>query len=185
MLYRFIFLLLFFPALSIQAAELSEVSFADKINVGEQSLVLNGLGLRLATIFKVKAYVAALYVDKKMSTWPEIKANTGNKKLVLHFLTSLSKKKLADSLEEAYRKNLNLEEFTKIQPAISKMNRFMKSMKKGQVIEMVVQGNKADIYIRGQKAVTIEDAYFAQNFLIAFLGENPPNPEIKQGLLGK
>jgi hypothetical protein len=181
---KFFILNILFFSLSISAAEMEGVTFPDKVSVGEKELVLNGLGLRLATIFKVKAYVAALYLEEKSNSWPEIQKDSGNKKLVLHFLTSLKREKLQDSLEQAYRKNLNDEDFAKIRPAIAKMNRYIKSMKKGQSIEMVVEGEQATIFVRGKKAVTIEDAYFAKQFLIAYLGENPPNPEIKSGLLG-
>tara|TARA_B100001248_G_scaffold59027_1_gene40137 strand:- start:32439 stop:32993 length:555 start_codon:yes stop_codon:yes gene_type:complete len=179
-----ILLVSFFFSFS-HAASLQGVDFPDTAKVGEKQVILNGLGLRLATIFKVKAYVAALYLEKKSNSWHEIQKDPGNKKLILHFLTSLKKEKLKDSLVEAYRKNLSTEDFSKIRPAIAKMNRYIKSMKKGQTIEMHVSGNESKIYVRGKHAVTIEDAFFAKNFLVAYLGENPPNPEIKSGLLGK
>ena len=61
------------PVAPAQAAELGGVELADTATVGDQTLVLNGLGLRKKAIFKV--YVGGLYLPKKSSrrrapSWP-------------------------------------------------------------------------------------------------------------------
>ena len=49
------------------AADKAGVHMADTLHVRDQDLLLNGLGLREATIFKVDVYVAGLYVTQKTS----------------------------------------------------------------------------------------------------------------------
>src|SRR3954447_26070193 len=49
------------------AADKAGVHLADTLHVRDQDLVLNGLGLREATVFKVDVYVAGLYVTQKTS----------------------------------------------------------------------------------------------------------------------
>jgi hypothetical protein len=46
-------------------AECLEVSVPDSVKAGGADLVLNGLGIRKATLLKVKVYVAGLYLPEK------------------------------------------------------------------------------------------------------------------------
>src|SRR5262245_16103743 len=52
---------------SARAAERAGVQMADTVNVRGQNLVLNGLGVREASAFKVDVYVAGLYVPQRSS----------------------------------------------------------------------------------------------------------------------
>lgn len=52
--------------------DVAGVRFVDRVVVGDASLVLNGVGIRKATIFKVKVYVAALYVAERTRSAAEI-----------------------------------------------------------------------------------------------------------------
>jgi len=50
------------------AGELAGVTFPDQISVDSRTLLLNGMGLREATILKVDVYVAALYLERNRPT---------------------------------------------------------------------------------------------------------------------
>ncbi len=54
-------------ALNIFAIELDGIKFDDKVKAGNKELVLNGIGIRKATIFKVKVYYGGLYLEQKSS----------------------------------------------------------------------------------------------------------------------
>ena len=55
-----------FFSLNLSAKTLHKAKFDDKSTVAKKELILNGLGVRLATLFKVKVYVAGLYTEKKI-----------------------------------------------------------------------------------------------------------------------
>jgi len=59
------FISLFFT-LSLSAATLDGISFADKVNVEGKELVLNGIGIRKATFLKIKVYYGGLYPWNKV-----------------------------------------------------------------------------------------------------------------------
>ena len=58
----------------------------NQITVAGQQLVLNGMGIREATVFNVDVYVAGLYVVQRSSDGNAIAASTTHKRLVLHFV---------------------------------------------------------------------------------------------------
>jgi len=66
--------------------ECAGVSVPDQSQVESSTLVLNGLGLRQATILKVNVYVAALYTAKATSDPNAILGSNTPKQLVLHFV---------------------------------------------------------------------------------------------------
>jgi hypothetical protein len=63
------------------AAELAGASFPDQATVGGRAVVLNGLGLRTATMLKVKVYVIGLYLENKSSDPQAIIASSDNKRI--------------------------------------------------------------------------------------------------------
>ena len=87
------------------AAELLGTSFPDSVTVEGKNLSLNGLGIREATIFKVKAYVAALYVEAKSKNADEILKAPGPKKVDLHFVRDVGEGKIRDAWMDAFKKN--------------------------------------------------------------------------------
>ena len=56
-----------FLGLPAVAGQLAGVTLPDQVSVRGQTLVLNGLGLREATVLMVNVYVAGLYVEIKSS----------------------------------------------------------------------------------------------------------------------
>src|SRR5215470_9478338 len=66
--------------------ECAGVNFPDQAQVEGTNLTLNGLGLRLATMLKVKVYVAALYVGKKSNDPASILGSSGPTELSMQFV---------------------------------------------------------------------------------------------------
>jgi hypothetical protein len=54
------------------AVDFLGVRFADRVEVGDGPLLLNGVGVRQATIFKVNVYVAGLYVRVPTTSRDEV-----------------------------------------------------------------------------------------------------------------
>src|SRR5579864_1391280 len=97
--------LLALSALPAAARECKGVAFADRLEAADGNLVLNGLGLRKATVFKISVYVAALYVAKPTHDPGLILSPGASSELVLHFLRAVSAAELRSRFEEGFAKN--------------------------------------------------------------------------------
>src|SRR6516165_3108303 len=82
--------------------ECAGVSCPDQAKVEGTSLTLNGLGMRLATMLKVKVYVAALYVDKTSSDPSAILGVGTPIQLTLHFLRDVGGDDVRKGFEEGF-----------------------------------------------------------------------------------
>ncbi len=171
---------------SSQAATQNGVTFPDNEKIGEKSLVLNGLGTRLASFlgFKVKVYVAALYVDKKSSQEDDILTNDSPKKIVMEFTRDVSKDKITKSWEEGFTKNCK-EKCGVQQTHLQKFLGLMADMKEKERMTFTFYPDKLTIENKQKELNTITNADFANIILSVFIGPNPPNTELKNGLLGK
>jgi hypothetical protein len=168
-----------------QAKTVNDINFPDTLKWENTDLVLNGVGVRKATIFKVKVYVAGLYLAKKATTADEIVALAGPKVLEMHFVMSVEKEKLREAWESGYQKNLTKEEYAAAKDGIGALNKMMQTMKKGQIMLLGTNGNNILVEINGVKNPPITNEALAKNFFKVFVGNEPPNPELKDGLLGK
>ena len=95
---------LWLPA-AAQAATLSGATLPDTYVADGQTLVLNGVGLRTLTIFRVKAYIAGLYLQRPSHDAQQILASPGIKVIVLKFLHSGSKEQIEKQFREGEAKN--------------------------------------------------------------------------------
>lgn len=177
----FIFLL-FMPSLSA-AVETAGVSFPESMQVADTQLTLNGTGIRKATWLKVKVYVAALYLETKSTNAPAIISEASPKRLVMHFVRDVDAQKLQEGWSTGFEKNGT--DLSKISDRIVLFNSSMVDMKAGQEIVLDFYNNKVDVNIAGQFVQSIEGNDFQAALLSIWLGVNPPNEELKQGLLGR
>ena len=60
------------------AGELAGVTLADQVTVEGRTLVLNGMGLRQATILRVHVYVGGLYLEARSADASQIMASGRN-----------------------------------------------------------------------------------------------------------
>ena len=173
-----------FCASAVSAKELQGVSFPDQIKLGDTSLALNGLGLRLATAFNVKVYVAALYVTQPTNNAAAILGSNTPKELTLHFLRNVDGPDLSKAWKEGFEKNAK-DQLSALQKRINKLESCMSDMKKGERLTFTyTPGKGVEVNVGGKVAGTIEGEDFAKAFFSIWLGAEPPNKELKTGLLG-
>jgi len=160
------------------------VSFPEQTQVQATPLTLNGLGLRQATFLKVNVYVAALYVANTSTDANAILASKTPKKLVLHFVRDVDAADLRKAWDEGFA-NYSKEQRTALQPRIEKLKSWMTDMKSGQQLTFAYKpGTGIEVDVNGTVKGTVEGDDFARAFLSVWLGSRPPNPGIKEGLLG-
>jgi hypothetical protein len=160
------------------------VSFPDRMRLDSSELALNGLGVRKATFLKVNVYVAALYSQQASRDPKTLIAASGPDELILHFVRNVGIDDLTKAWNEGFERN-SKPQLPAFKERIAKLNSWMSDMKTGQRLTFIRRpGAGIEVNVNGTVKGTIEGDDFARALLSIWLGETPPNPELKQGLLG-
>lgn len=167
-----------------QGKECKGINFPDQAQVEASSLTLNGLGLRQATAFKVNVYVAALYAAKPSSDANAHLASNTPSELVLQFVRNVGADDLRKGWNEGFEKNAK-DQLPALKEHIAELNGWMVDVKTGDRLTFIRKpGAGLQVDVKGTVKGTIKGDDFAKAFLSIWLGPNPPNPELKVGMLG-
>jgi hypothetical protein len=168
---------------SATARECHGISLPDQVEVGGTALALNGLGLRKATILRVKVYVGGLYIAAPSSDANSILAMNGPFEIVLHFVHDAGADDLRGAWSEGFEKNAKAQ-LPALNQRIATLNGWMSDVKVGQKMVFTFKpGSGLQVAEGGVVKGTIKGDDFARAFLSIWLGD-PPNPDLKSGLLG-
>ena len=160
------------------------VTYPDRITVNGTELVLNGLGTREATIFKVNVYVAALYLEEPGSDGYRIASSQQVKRLVLHFVRDVGESDIASAWAEGFMKNAD-DDLSVYEDRITTLNSWMTRMLDGDEMSFTyVPGTGLEVSVKGTYMGTIEGSDFSTVFFSIWLGDDPPNGGLRDGLLG-
>lgn len=168
---------------TVQAGTLAGVTMADQATIGDKSLVLNGIGVRTATMMKVKVYVIGLYLQSKSSDAKEIINSNLAKRIEMQFVRDVSAEDLKKGWSEGFKNNAG--DLVNIQSEILKFNSSMRDMKEGDRLVIEFDMSHVVVSINDEKIKTIAGATFQRALLRIWLGPKPPNKELKAGILGK
>jgi len=170
----------------VGAAELAGVNMPDQINVGDKQLVLNGLGLREASMLKVDVYVAGLYLETASGDPQEILDSEQVKRILMQFVyKKVEQKKLAKGWMEGLEANTG-DRFKRHKASLDQLNGWMEDVVAGDTLTFTaVPGAGLEVKVKGQIKGVIEDEEFARDFWGIWLGPKPPNAGLKTGLLGQ
>jgi Chalcone isomerase-like len=147
-------------------------------------LTLNGLGMRQATAFKVNVYVAALYVAQTSSDATAVLASGKPSELILQFVRNVGADDLRKGWNEGFEKNAK-GQLPALKDRIATLNAWMADVKTGDRLTFIHKpGAGIEVAVNGAVKGIVQGDDFAKAFLSIWLGAEPPNPEIKAGLLG-
>lgn len=170
--------------LPVFAAECREVKFPDTVKAGEADLVLNGLGLRKATFLKVKVYVAGLYLPQKANDPAQILRKDQAWRLVLRFVRDVDASDIRDAFAEGFAKSTG-GEAEGLRPRIEALNALVPDLKPGDRLTFShLAGKGVAVEVNDAAKGDVEGADFAAAMLGIWLGPEPPNDDLKIGLLG-
>jgi hypothetical protein len=169
---------------SAQGRECRGVTFPEHLQVNGNDLTLNGLGMRKATFLKVNVYVGALYVaHPAQDPQPLIDPGTPAE-LILHFVRGVGVGDLRDAWKEGFEK-VAKDQMPALNARITTLNGWMSGMETGQRLTFTrLPGAGIQVDVNGVVKGTIPGDDFARALMSIWLGPNPPNPELKSGLLG-
>src|SRR3954471_19910217 len=91
-------------ALPAAARACEGVSMPDQVTVDSTKLVLNGMGVREATVFNVNVYVAALYVVKRSGDGEKTAASEEPKQMRIQFVRDVSKSDMAEAIQKGFER---------------------------------------------------------------------------------
>jgi hypothetical protein len=164
--------------------ECKGVSFPDQATVDGSALTLNGLGLRQATLLKVSVYVAALYVPKTATDPAALLGANAPYQLILQFVRNIGASDLTKGWDEGFAKSAGAQ-LPALKDRIATFNGWMADVKTGDRLMFTFKpGAGVQVDVNGATKGTVKGDDFGKALLGIWLGAEPPNPEIKAGLLG-
>jgi hypothetical protein len=167
-----------------EGKECKGVNFPDQAQVEGSNLTLNGLGLRQATALKINVYVGALYVAKTSSDPNALLGSNTPSELILQFVRNVGADDLRKGWSEGFEKNAR-NELPALKERIDMLNGWMADVKTGGRLTFVHRpGAGLQVDVNGTVKGTIKGDDFAKAFMSIWLGADPPNPELKAGMLG-
>lgn len=170
----------------VQASEIAGVKIDDSVQLEGAStpLVLNGAGIRSKLFIKI--YVGTLYLPSKSQSVPEILAMAGPKRVSMHFLyDEVAKEKLIAAWNEGFENNQSADTLAKLSGRLKTFNALFDTAHEGDVIIFdYIPGTGTRVTINGSKKGMVPGADFNQALLAVWLGDNPADDDLKEGMLG-
>jgi hypothetical protein len=105
------------------------------------------------------------------------------KSIQMVFMRDVSAKQMSDAFGEGFEKNC-IAGCAELKPHLAKLQGLLKDMKKGETMGYNFTGDGVEVMIRGQKVGKVGDKAFSHQLIRCWIGKNPPNTELKDGLLG-
>lgn len=171
-------------ALPAWGADVGGVKLDDRQEVGGQTLMLNGAGVRTKVIFKV--YVGSLYVPARTTDAVAVLAK-GPRRIQLNLLRNLSADQLVDALVDGLKDNTGADEFNALKGETDQMVSVMKAfgeVKEGSVVTLDYVDGGTRISLNGQPRATITGEGFNAALTRIWIGEHPVQADLKRAMLG-
>jgi hypothetical protein len=177
-------LTLFFPTAAAHAKQCLSVSMPDQLDVDGKTLLLNGLGLREATVLNIDVYVAGLYLEQRSSSPRQIIEVESTKQVKLALLRDVSHQDLAEQLGSYFRHAAG-RDYDKLKPRFDRMASWLPTLHEGDSFSVTYRpGGGLEVRHGAKRLGTIPGADFARAIFSIWLGAKPPNASLKRGILG-
>jgi hypothetical protein len=176
------FLFLNSPAI---CKEIGGVDLPDRFKAGEETLLLNGCGLRKK--FVVKVYAGGLYLRQAAEDWRKIVEADEPMAIRMHFIyDGVATKDLIGAWNEGFQ-NATGGDITLIREKVDRFNGMFKAdAKKNDTYDVVyLPGKGVSVYLNSKLAGTVEGLEFKKAVFSIWLGEPPADSGLKKGMLGK
>lgn len=171
-------------AVTASGATLAGVTLDDHVMVNNQHLVLNGLGLRKK--FIVKVYVGGLYLPAKQSNAATVITTDQARRMVLHFLYSVSKSQMAEAWSEGLADNTP-NASPEVKTAFKTLESWMEDVPKGnRIVLTYVPGIGTTVEVNGKNKGTLGGKAVSDAILNTWIGPDPaPGEDFKKAVLGQ
>jgi hypothetical protein len=171
-------------ALPLIAATIADVNLENTVTVNGAPLTLNGGGIRKK--FFIKVYVGGLYLPAKNNNAAAILASDSPRRMVMHFLYSVSKDQMCDAWSEGLEANMP-NASAEVKGSFKTLCTMMDAIPKGnRLVLTYVPGTGTTVEINGKSKGTLTGKATSDAILATWLGPNPgPGEDFKKAVLGK
>ncbi len=164
--------------------KINGITFPDTYPAGKEKLVINGGGTRVK--YWMDMYVASLYLTSKSKEDAAIVSANSSMAIRMCIVSGLiSSDKMISAVNEGFEKSTG----GKMEPLKDKIEKFKNSFSdpitKGDVFDIVYTGEKVSIYKNGKLKSEIEGLEFKKAVFGIWLGSDPADSDLKEGMLGK
>ena len=173
-----------FPASSGYAAEIGGVKLPETLVAGNETLTLNGAGLRKK--FFIKVYAGGLYLTEESTDAKQILQANVPMAIRMHFIyDGVSAEKLIDTWNDGFSAATGGKTGS-LQEEINKFNSFFtEEAEKGDIYDIIYTPEEGTrIYIKDRLMGVIPGLDFKQVLFAIWLGEKPADEDLKEGMLG-
>jgi hypothetical protein len=171
------------PLAADTSRTMNGVTMAETIEVGGRQLALNGMALRKK--FVVKVYVAALYVSTRSSDADQILGEDAPRRMVMHFLRGVEKKKICEAWQDGLTKNTP-EASAELKQQFEELCGMMADVKDDDELTFTyIPEQGTEVSVAGTVTGTIQGKDFADAILRCWIGPKPgPGEGFRKNLLG-
>ncbi len=170
---------------SADAVTLEGATFPDSYTLEGQSLPLNGIGVRRLTIFRVRIYVAALYLPQPNHDAAAILAAPGPKVIRMQFIHSGSKAQIEHEYRVGEAANCGHGECAPTDEAdFDRLVAATPAVAPGDTLTYVFTDKGLKAYANNDLIGDFADTDLARHLLWSFIGNHPPTPALRDALLG-
>lgn len=170
-----------------QTIEVSGVKYEQTLNLGGQTLQLNGAGTRYKAVFQV--YTAGLYLAAKANTAEAVLSADGPKRLHLVMLREVDGNELGRLFTKGIEQNASREEFAKTINGVLRVAEIFssrRSLSAGEHFSIdFIPGTGSVVLLNGKpQGAPIKEPEFYAALLRIWLGKSPADEQLKNALLG-
>jgi hypothetical protein len=166
------------------AGQCAGVTLPDNVSIDGKPLLLNGMGLRVATILNIDVYVAGLYLERRSRDGKAIAGSEQLKQLRLTLVRDVDTEDMRENLRRGFRRAAG-QTYPKLAARFERLESWIPNLKSGDRFVVTYRPNLGLEVRHGDKALgSIDGADFATTLFSIWLGEHPPNEGLKAGLLG-
>lgn len=161
--------------------------FAETVSIANRNAKLNGVGIR--AVLWLKGYVAGLYVERPSRDAHVLLQAAGAKRLSLIMLREAETEVFVKAVRGGIEKNLTPEQIAALAPRLERFDttiRGIGKVKEGDVVDLDYVPEKGLVlsYNGAVRGNAVEGKDFYEAILGIFIGDNPVDKSLKQGLLG-
>jgi hypothetical protein len=167
------------------AAEVAGVTMPDALKAGQDSLLLNGAGVR--TKFFMDLYVGGLYVEEQGMDAAEIVEADAPMAIKLHIISGLI---TSDKMEKTTREGFENATDGNTGPIQAEIDNFIavfkEKIEKGDVYDLIyVPGKGVETYKNEKYASITKGLDFKKALFGIWLGDKPAQKSLKKEMLGQ
>jgi hypothetical protein len=159
------------------------VNLPAKERAFDVDLVLNGMGLRTATIFNIHVYVAGLYLERPTNKASDVLAHGRTKLVTMTYLRDGTRQQMTDVMRDGFAK-----QSAQTQKAVKKhmpdLERRLPEPRKGGRLVLAYGKGQLEMRYNGKVRGRWDDPEFAAGLFSLWLGSEPVDSSLKEGLLG-